>query len=246
MAMQKQRLDKSLVTRGLTSTRSQAESYIKLGVVSVKGQIVTKPGYLVDNGDIVELKTTEQYVSRAGLKLASVATELGLVFTNKRVLDIGSSTGGFTDFALQHGAKLVVDVDVGTEQLHPSLRQNEYVELHEKTDIRDFRSTVSFDIVLADVSFISLREILPTIYKLSSPQTRIVVMVKPQFEAQHSSVKHRGVIKNDTIRRSILKDFENWASYQFKIINKVDSKVSGAKGNLERFYLLCIVPRKVA
>lgn len=236
--MQKQRLDQSLVKRGLTETRSQAENYIKLGRVSLNGRINTKPGYLVRAGDVIDMKIAEQYVSRAGLKLASVARELELHFADKRVLDVGSSTGGFTDYALQHGAKLVVDVDVGTEQLHPKIRQNPSVELHEKTDIRGFQSDFQFDIILTDVSFISLREILPTIADLSSVQTQIVVMVKPQFEARYSNVKHHGVVKNDTIRRQILKDFENWVSHQFIVLNKVDSKISGAKGNLERFYLL--------
>src|SRR5690606_24377340 len=109
----------------------------------------------------------EQYVSRAGLKLASVAKVLKLDFKGRIVLDVGSSTGGFTDYALKHGAKKVYAVDVGTDQLHPSLHNNPDIELHEQTDIRDFKPAETPDIVVMDVSFISLREILPHVAKLS-------------------------------------------------------------------------------
>src|SRR5580704_12292529 len=136
--MAKVRLDQSLVGRGLISTRSQAESYIKLGQVTVAGKVITKPGFLVAETDQIELQAGERYVSRAGLKLASVAQALKLNFQSAVVLDVGSSTGGFTDYALQHGAKKVIAVDVGTAQMHPSLRGHPRVELHEKTDIRDF------------------------------------------------------------------------------------------------------------
>jgi len=234
----KQRLDQRLVANQLVSSRSQAESYIKLGQVTVNGKVIAKPGQLVGPTDDVKLTATEQYVSRAGLKLASVATKLNLDFTNKVVLDVGSSTGGFTDYALRHGARKVIAVDVGTDQLHPSLRTNPAVELHEKTDIRDFITDETVDIAVADVSFISLREILPTVARLAHGQTEIVAMVKPQFEAGRSDVRHKGVIKNDKMRRDILKDFEGWARERFVIIDKADSEVSGSKGNQERFYLL--------
>lgn len=236
--MAKTRLDQRLVQTGAVATRSQAESYIKLGQVTVEGHVVTKPGFLVTPTAKVILTAQEQYVSRAALKLASVAAALRLSFKGKTVLDVGSSTGGFTDYALQHGAAKVIAVDVGTRQLHPSLRDDQRIELHEKTNIRNFHSSSVIDMVLADVSFISLREILPVVARLSSPATEIVVMVKPQFEAGASSVKHKGVIKNDRMRRDILKDFEAWAQANFKTLDKADSGVTGAKGNRERFYLL--------
>lgn len=234
----KQRLDQAMVARGLTPTRSQAESYIRLGLVTVNKRIVTKAGTLVDTQDAVQLQAAEQYVSRAGLKLASVAKLLRVDFRNKVVLDVGSSTGGFTDYALQHGATRVIAVDVGTDQLHPSLRGDARIELHEKTDIRDFRTESPPDIMVADVSFISLRAILPHLAAVASPKTDIVVMVKPQFEAGESGLKHKGVIKNDRIRRDILKSFEDWVRARFVVIDKADSDVPGAKGNRERFYLL--------
>lgn len=238
------RLDKELLTRELVSTRSQAESYIRLGQVQVNGRIITKTGYSVQPKDRIKLLAKEQYVSRAGLKLASVAKDLGLEFAGSVVLDVGSSTGGFTDFALKHGAQKVIAVDVGTNQMHPSLRTNPAIELHEQTDIRDVNTlSASVDIVVIDVSFISLREILPHITNLVDTNAKIVAMVKPQFEAGDAS-KHKGVIKNDKLRREILKGFEVWAQNTFKIIGKADSKVSGEKGNQERFYLLKLLPKK--
>jgi 23S rRNA (cytidine1920-2'-O)/16S rRNA (cytidine1409-2'-O)-methyltransferase len=239
--MIKMRLDQALVERRLVASRSQAESWVRLGKVTVSGKVIKKPGHFVTAEAIVTLHADEQYVSRAGLKLASVAKLLQLAFKDKIVLDVGSSTGGFTDYALQHGAKKVYAVDVGTEQLHPSLRKNERIELHEKTDIRDFHLAVNKpDIIVMDVSFISLREILPHIAKeLSASNTQIVAMVKPQFEAGRHQV-HKGVIKNDSVRRQILRDFEEWAKQFFVIKDKRDSEVSGARGNKERFYLLLV------
>lgn len=236
--MEKQRLDQALVTRGLITSRSQAESWIKLGKVKVNGREIKKPGFFVAPSAKIQLNIKEQYVSRAGLKLASVAAALNLQFKDKTVLDVGSSTGGFTDYALQHGAQKVIAVDVGTNQLHPSLHGNPAIELHEQTDIRDMKSLSDApDIVVIDVSFISLRDILPHVAQLSGPHTQIVAMVKPQFEAG-SSAKHKGVIKNDAMRRDILRDFELWSKSLFVIRTKADSDVAGAKGNRERFYLL--------
>lgn len=235
--MTKQRLDAQLATLGLVPTRSQGESVIKLGEVKVNGQVIRKPGHFVHPTDKIVLAKKDRYVSRAGLKLASVAQLLKLDFRGTTVLDVGSSTGGFTDYALKHGAKKVFAVDVGTEQLHPSLRRDKRIELHEKTDIRDFVTPIAPDIVVMDVSFISLREILPHISTLSDEKTQIVAMLKPQFEAGKSQV-NKGVIKNDSVRRQILKDFELWAKHYFVVIDKRDSDVAGAKGNQERFYLL--------
>jgi 23S rRNA (cytidine1920-2'-O)/16S rRNA (cytidine1409-2'-O)-methyltransferase len=233
----KQRLDTELVTRGLVSTRSQAESYIRLGKVEVNQKVVAKAGYMVHEADTIILTSSERYVSRAGLKLASVAKSLKLNFADKIMLDVGSSTGGFTDYALQHGAKKVIAVDVGTDQLHATLRGNPRIELHEKTDIRDFKPVEHIDIIIIDVSFISLRDILPHIASISDGSTQIVAMVKPQFEAGKQQT-NKGVIKNDAMRRAILKDFEAWVQKLYLVIDKADSEVSGAKGNTERFYLL--------
>lgn len=236
--MNKMRLDQLLVKKGLATTRSQAANYLQLGFVSVNGQVVSKSGLLVDALATVQLKNKEQYVSRAAYKLASVANSLKLDFKDKVVLDVGSSTGGFTDFALRHGAKKVIAVDVGTKQMHPSLMNHPRVELHEQTDIRQFKTGQPIDMVLIDVSFISLRAILPSLTKLIDSQSLFLAMAKPQFEAQKPDQKHGGIIKNNRVRRAVLKDFENWVQKLFVIVEKADSEVPGAKGNIERFYLL--------
>lgn len=248
----KQRLDKEIMRRGLVNSRSQAESYIRLGDVKVNGRVATKAGVMTGPGDIIELTTAAQYVSRAGLKLASVAQILGAKFSNATVLDVGSSTGGFTDYALQHGAHRVIAVDVGTDQLHPKLQGHPRIELHEKTDIRDYAKTWQameldarplFDIVVLDVSFISLTEILPCVAQMSTPRTQILAMVKPQFEAGREQI-NKGVIKNDTVRRTVLKEFETWTQKLFRIEDKADSEVSGTKGNRERFYSLRVLQKR--
>ena len=234
----KTRLDVELARRGLATSRSQAENAIRLGQVEVDGHVATKAGQPVQSDSAIRLLSTEQYVSRAGLKLASVASGFKVEFQGKVVLDVGSSTGGFTDYALQHGAERVIAVDVGTDQLHPSLRADERVELYEKTDIRDFQTDQPIDIIVCDVSFISLREILPHVARaLMGSQTVLLAMVKPQFEAGKGQV-NKGVIKNDKIRRQILAGFEEWARNYFIVQDKRDSDVAGQKGNVERFYVL--------
>lgn len=253
--MTKQRLDQLLVAKGLVSSRSQAESWIRLGKVTVDGRVADKQGLFVSVDADIKLTAEEKYVSRAGLKLASVAKLLEVEFRGKTVLDVGSSTGGFTDYALQHGAKKVIAVDVGTDQLHPSLHGDKRIDLFEKTDIRDV-STGNYekrnkreqgskviinhapDIIVIDVSFISLRDILPHIAtNLAKKGTIIVAMVKPQFEAGREQI-NKGIIKNDAVRRQILQDFEYWAKQYFVVQGKRDSDVAGSKGNRERFYLL--------
>lgn len=239
----KQRLDKILVERELVSTRSQADNFIRLGYVYLNKKVARKSGVMVSDTDKITLEKAETYVSRAGLKLASVAKYFKLNFQDKTVLDIGSSTGGFTDYSLRHGAKKVFAVDVGTDQLHPSLRSNPKIILNEKTDIRNFYTDEVIDVIVGDVSFISLREILPHVAsELMNESTTLIAMVKPQFEAGRHQT-NKGIIKNDKVRRQILTDFENWAKKYFVILDKKDSEVAGSKGNLERFYKLQLAKR---
>lgn len=181
-----------------------------------------------------------KYVSRAGDKLASVAVDLKLDLRDKVVLDVGSSTGGFTDYALKSGALKIIAVELGTNQLHPKLRDNPRIELHEKTDILDYKAAENFDVILMDLSFVSLRKILPKIVTISDKNTEIIAMFKPQFEANESQ-KNRGVVKNNSIRRELMKDFEAWTKKLFIIENKADSKVVGVKGNKERFYKFKVI-----
>lgn len=230
------RLDTALYKNGLTQSRSQAENYIKLGLVTVNEKIAKKASQAVFEKDDLKI-VGDQYVSRAALKLASITKQFALDFADKKVLDVGSSTGGFTDYALQHGASRVIAVDVGTDQLHPSLRGDKRVELHEKTDIRDFKTDV-VDIIVADVSFISLTKILPSLKKFADRKTVFVMMCKPQFEAGREQI-NKGIVKNSAMRRKILHEFEAWLiAGGFVILGKADSQVAGTKGNIERFYKL--------
>lgn len=235
--MTKIRLDQKLVQLGHAPTRSQAGNLIRLGEVMVDGQVINKTGYFVSENNQIKVNQTDNYVSRAGLKLAGANRKFKINFAGKIILDVGSSTGGFSDYALQNGAKKVIAVDVGTGQLHSKLRSNKQIELHEKTDIRDFKPKITSDIILIDVSFISLRQILPHLAQIAGKNTQVLAMVKPQFEAGTGQI-NRGVIKNERMRRQILKDFESWVNNLFKVVDKADSKVAGSKGNLERFYLL--------
>jgi len=231
------RLDTVIHKRGMTQSRSQAENYIKLGLVKVNGVVAKKASADVSDKDDIKV-VSEQYVSRAALKLASIAKQFSLDFRTKTVLDVGSSTGGFTDYALQNGAKKVIAVDVGTDQLHASLHNDTRIELHEKTDIRDFKTDQKIDVVVADVSFISLTKILPSVKKLANKQTEYIMMCKPQFEAGPGQT-NKGIVKNSSVRRKILKEFEDWLNLnKFIIIDKADSHVAGTKGNVERFYKL--------
>ena len=199
-------------------------------------------------------------VSRAENKLAGAAQSFSYDFRGKIVLDIGSSTGGFTEYALLRGAKRVIAVEKGTKQMKAPLRFDPRIDLREKTDIffvtrsslsrdqdesneneskNESKTDSNIDTILADVSFISLKQVLLHAKKqLASPQTDFLVMLKPQFEARPFQLKN-GVVKNETIRRDIIKDFEAWLKNNgFLIINKRDNTLAGKNGNLERFYFL--------
>ena len=199
-------------------------------------------------------------VSRAENKLAGAAQAFSYDFRGKTVLDIGSSTGGFTEYALLRGAKKVIAVEKGTKQMKAPLRFDPRIDLREKTDIfsvtrsslsrdqdesnenkskNESKTDASIDTILADVSFISLKQVLLHAKKqLASPQTDFLVMLKPQFEARPFQLKN-GIVKNEAIRRDIIKDFEAWLKNNgFLIINKRDNTLAGKNGNLERFYLL--------
>lgn len=172
--------------------------------------------------------------NRGYFKIKGAADAFNFDFRDKIVLDIGSSTGGFTQYALDRGAKKVIAVEKGTNQMVSPLRHNPHVELHEKTDIFDFNAQP--DIIIADVSFISLTKILK--YTKTLGAADFLVMLKPQFEAKPDQLI-RGVVKNEKIRRDIIKNFEHWLKINdFIIINKHDNTLEGKHGNKERFYWL--------
>jgi 23S rRNA (cytidine1920-2'-O)/16S rRNA (cytidine1409-2'-O)-methyltransferase len=176
--------------------------------------------------------------NRGYYKIEGAVRAFNFDFKNKVVLDIGSSTGGFTEIALEHGAKKVIAVEKGTNQMKTPLRYDPRIDLHEKTDIFDFK-TKAPDAIVADVSFLSLTKILKYAkIHLSRSDTDFLVMLKPQFEAKPCQL-NKGVVKNEKIRREIIKNFEQWLKQNgFAIIKKRDNDLAGKNGNLERFYWL--------
>lgn len=202
-------------------------------------EMLSKPGQLVDEDTELTVKESPKYVSRGGDKLASVAEELQLDFCDKVVLDIGASTGGFTDFVLQNGAAKVYAVDVGNAQLAYRLRQDPRVVVMERTDIRKAVLPEHADMAVADLSFISLTKVSDDALKLIKPDGLIIAMAKPQFETDKTTAdRYQGVIKDKKVRQEILRQFEAKISNNFEIIGSADSGVPGTKGNLERFYVL--------
>jgi len=209
------------------------------GQVSANGRILDKPGQSFDSQIEVHLKNQPRYVSRAGEKLASVAPALKLDFRAKTLLDVGSSTGGFTDFALQNGAAKVYCVDVGTAQLAYKLRQDPRVIVMEQIDIRAAKLPELADMAVIDVSFVSLTKILEAVAALVTTKAPIVAMVKPQFEAGKALAdKYHGVIPLGAEREEVLESVRTWMRERFEIIAEADSGLSGAEGNVERFLLL--------
>ena len=187
------------------------------------------------------------FVSRAEGKLEGAVRAFRYDFRNKTVLDIGSSTGGFTELALKLGAKKVIAIEKGTKQMKAPLRFDARVDLHEKTDFFDVLTSDfgvdEVETVVADVSFVSLTEILAHAKKIVNAKADFLVMLKPQFEAEPDQLV-KGVVKNEKMRREILKKFENWLKNNgFLVLKKRDNDVAGKKGNLERFYLLKIAKK---
>lgn len=191
------------------------------------------------------VSAANKFVSRAEGKLEGAVRAFRYDFRNKTVLDIGSSTGGFTELALKLGAKKVIAIEKGTNQMKAPLRFNAQVELHEKTDFFDVSGDdlEMVDTVVADVSFVSLTKILAHAKKVVSKNADFLVMLKPQFEAEPEQLV-KGVVKNEKMRREILKKFENWLKNNgFLVVDKRDNDVAGRKGNIERFYLLKIAKK---
>ena len=231
------------MARGLAETKREAQALVMAGQVSAEGRRLDKPGLMVDDATALHVKAQAPYVSRAGEKLASVAGPLGLDFTRRVVLDVGSSTGGFTDYVLQHGAARVICVDVGTGQLDYKLRQDPRVLVMEQTDIRDAQIPEVADMAVVDVSFVSLTKVLEATARLLEDGSLLVAMAKPQFEATKAEAdRFSGVIPVGAVRNEILDRLRGWLREQFVILGECDSAVAGMRGNVERFFVLRAKP----
>lgn len=237
--MNKQRIDLYLVKHNYCETRNQAKQMLEFGLIKVDGQLVTKSNYLIDDNSYVEVEKLA-YVSRAGYKLAKALEVFKIDLNNKVVLDIGASTGGFTDCALQHKAKLVYALDVGTDQLAPSLRNNSQVITMENINLKsipeiEFKEKI--DIIVCDVSFISLKHVFKSLTNLYNESLEMVFLIKPQYELDSKTIaKNNGVIKNHLLHEKAINNVKSYAQdYSVKLLNLVSSPIKGSKGGNEEF-----------
>jgi len=237
------RLDAELVSRGIARSRQRAKEMIQAGSISVNGSSITKASAEVSPDDVIESSEEELYVGRGALKLEKAAAEFGIDFDGKTCIDIGASTGGFTDLMLSRGAAKVFAVDVGHGQLAEKLRSDPRVVNMEGTDIR----TVSAedlggcaDIITVDVSFISLKMILPKVYELLKENACAAVLIKPQFEAGRSGISKNGIVKDRKVHLRVLREIDEFARETGFVCEKYTySPVKGGSGNIEYLVKLC-------
>ena len=236
--MAKERIDKLLVERGLVESRTRAQALILAGQVLVQEQRIDKPGQLIDTSAEIRIKgESPRYASRGGLKLEAALREFNIDPTGRSALDIGASTGGFTDCLLQHGAARVWAVDVGHNQLLWRLRQDPRVVVLEKVNARNLDPDcfpAPFDIATIDVSFISLSKILPALRPCISDSADCVALIKPQFEVGKGEVGRGGIVTEPAKHRRVLHEIKNVAfSHGLFAVGLIESPILGAEGNKE-------------
>lgn len=237
--MTRRRADLMLVERGFFASRARAQEAIAAGLVSADGAPVRKPSDMIPPDAAIEAREPHPYVSRGGVKLAAALDAFGIDARGLVCLDVGASTGGFTEVLLSRGAARVYAVDVGRGQLHPKMLGQRRVISLEGTDARSLdRSLIPepIDCLVADVSFISLRLVLPAVVALLAPQASLAVLVKPQFEAGPANVK-KGIVRDEAVRRQVCREMEAFvAALGFTVLGVVPSPIEGGDGNRE--YLL--------
>lgn len=239
----KERLDVLLVSRGLAPSRERAKASIMAGLVDVDNQKIDKSGTLVSvTADIVVRGDSIGYVSRGGLKLKKALSSFSIDLQGKVMADIGASTGGFTDCALQNGAKRVYAIDVGYGQLAWSLRTDDRVVNMERTNIRNVTVASlgeSVDFISIDVAFISLTKVLPVVKEILAPGGTVVALIKPQFEAGREKVGKKGVVKDPLVHKSVIKKvLDESQELGLYPVNLTFSPVKGPEGNIEYLALL--------
>ncbi len=235
------RLDELLVQNGQAETRSQAKAIILSGKVRVGTEILDKPGKTLPEDSPIEIQQPPRFVGRGGEKLERALAAFSIDCRERHLLDIGASTGGFTDCALQAGAASATCVDVGHSQLHSKLRNDPRVTNLEKTNARHLQPgdlpRETYDLVVIDVSFISLRLILPAVWPFLTPGGHLIALVKPQFEADKKEVdRGAGVIRDETIQQRVLAEIETFARESLpgaRHLGSIDSPIKGAEGNRE-------------
>ena len=239
--MKGERIDKLLVERGLAESRTKAQAMVMAGVVLVDEQRVEKPSQQIDPSSTIRIKggddPTSRYVGRGGLKLEAALREFQIDVAGLTCIDVGASTGGFTDCLLQHGAKRVVSLDVGHNQIDWRLRNDARVEVREGVNARylkpeDFEE--KFDLAVMDVSFISATKVLPAIVPLIAEGGALVTLIKPQFEVGRGEVGGGGVVRDAAKRARVIEEVNDAArAIGLEVVNVIESPIQGAEGNVE-------------
>jgi 23S rRNA (cytidine1920-2'-O)/16S rRNA (cytidine1409-2'-O)-methyltransferase len=234
----KQRIDQILADRGLADSRAKAQAYIMAGLVTVAGKKIDKPGHKIASDALIELKGKDHpWVSRGGIKLDHGLQYFDIDVSGMIAMDVGSSTGGFTDVLLTGGADKVYAVDSGTNQLAWKLRQDDRVVVHEQTSARiltDQHIPEKVDIIVCDASFISLVKVLERPLEFANERAILVALVKPQFEAERNDVGKGGVVRDDAVRKAACDKVRDWLIESgWDILGVTESPITGPKGNVE-------------
>ncbi|ACZ01175.1 TlyA family RNA methyltransferase [Streptobacillus moniliformis] len=232
----KKRLDVLLVELGYFETREKAKREIMIGNVIINDRIETKAGtqFKEENIKDIRIKNKLKFVSRGGLKLEKAITYWNLDFKDKIILDIGASTGGFTDCALQNGAIKVFANDVGTNQLDYKLRSDERVISLEQIHVKDLELQEKVDYIVIDVSFISLTKVIPFFTKFSKEDTKVIALIKPQFEVGREKISKNGIVVDEKYHdEAIKKVISSFKDFNYEILDVIESPILGGKGNKE-------------
>ena len=241
----KKRLDLILVERGFFETREKAKREIMVGNVSINDKVETKAGTNFRDDEKLQIKVKDKlkYVSRGGLKLEKALEYWEIDLNGKRILDVGASTGGFTDCALQNGAEYVYSVDVGTNQLDWKLRQDIRVKSLEETHIKDLTldqlDGIKVDFIVIDVSFISLTKVIPYLERFIVKGSQVLMLIKPQFEVGREKIGRNGIVIEESYHDEAVKKIIEFSSQQYyKLVGISDSPLTGTKGNKEFLILM--------
>ena len=238
MIEKKQRLDQILFNRNLAESKTKAQAMIMAGQVCVEGKTINKSGFNINSNAAIEIKNLgPKWVSRGAFKLIAALEKNEIVVKNKICIDLGSSTGGFTDVLIQNGADKVYAVDVGTNQLHEKLKKNNQVISLEKTNARYLNKEQIkelIDIMVCDVSFISLKKVIEPNLHLLKHESIIIALIKPQFESKKNETK-KGVVKDIIVRKRVCNEISDWFEtiYDSKVLSVIESPIKGPKGNIE-------------
>ena len=237
--MPRERIDKLLVDRGLADSRTKAQALVMAGAVLVDEQLIRKPSELFDKSSNIRIKddATSRYVGRGGIKLEAALRQFNINVSGAVCLDVGASTGGFTDCLLQNSARQVVAIDVGHNQLDWKIRNDPRVHVREGVNARYLKPSdfeAQFDVVTIDVSFISLKKILPAVVPLLTAAGRIVALIKPQFEVGKGEIGKGGIVKDTAQHQRVVQEINVAAeSLGLKAVRVIESPIKGADGNVE-------------